>query len=219
MNASETTTAGQTAAAQMRAYADTISHPPTRAYALAYAEHLLGLRAEPPKDAEGRTTAGREARKTLTAIMHGPDTTPGAVIVDGYDGHTWHQDEAGHLLAVDAAVELAARFNDRCKPEHARFRVFRLVPAGAGPEPAARLLAELFANASGDQEVYAIEDAAVRAGILLKCAAEECGLGVGAPGDACQACGELFSECAICVPGQCPGTECPGNYARKDDDQ
>lgn len=58
------------------------------------------------------------------------DTLPGAVIVDGHDGHTWAQDEAGHPFTLATARELAARFNERSKPEHARFRVFTLTPAG-----------------------------------------------------------------------------------------
>ena len=72
-------------------------------------------------------------------------------------------------------------------------------------------LAALF-TAATDDEAAAIEAAAVEAGLLLKCQEEDCGAGVGCPGDTCQACGELFSECAICVPGQCPGPDCPGNY-------
>lgn len=120
------------------------------------------------------------------------DKIPGAVLVDGHDSYTWAHDEHGQPFTVQTASELAERWNARCKPEHARFRVFELVPAGT--VTAAALLGDLFAQCGTDREVYAIEEAAISAGLLHHCPEPDCGAGVGAPGDLCQSCGAEITK-------------------------
>ena len=76
-----------------------------------------------------------------------PEIAPSHVVVDGHDGFTWAQDEAGQPFTIEAARDLAARWNARMKPEHARFRVYALTLVDV-PDPAA------------DQERQAWESAA-----------------------------------------------------------
>lgn len=108
------------------------------------------------------------------------------VVVDERDGYTFWRDHAGVLFDGEAARGFASARNAGMKPEHARYRVFALVAEDAGPWQAGGPLAALF-TAATDEEVPAVESAAIRAGLLHKC--QDCGAGVGYAGDLCQACG------------------------------
>lgn len=146
------------------------------------------------------------------------DTIPGAVIVDDYDGHTWHEDEAGRLLTVETATELAGRFNGRLKTGHAahRFRVFTLTPPGPSE------MDRLQEAARDDYERDHLTEIARRAGLLWQCdryaRGNWCGWDNREDATTCGGCGQprpVPDDCAICVPGQCPGPDCPGNRAHE----
>jgi len=64
---------------------------------------------------------------------------------------------------------------------------------------AADVLGALF-SAADDDEAAAIESAAVRVGLFLKC--RECGCGIGATGDLCQACGADLTGSAAAAAGE-----------------
>jgi hypothetical protein len=85
----------------------------------------------------GLGTAARAAgitRQRPAETRREPGKAPAAVLVDGHDGFTWAQDETGQPFTIEAARELAGRWNARMKPEHARFRVYALTLADAAHE-------------------------------------------------------------------------------------
>jgi hypothetical protein len=128
--------------------------------------------------------------------MSEQDKIPGAVLVDGHDGFTWAQDEHGQPFTLETAGEMAARWNARMKPEHQRFRVFALVPAGAPSE-----LGRMF-DVAQDDELGTLEDLAGRAGLIWRCSPgspDYCGYVNDEGAAACGGCGTPRRSCSCGV--------------------